>query len=555
MWEVYLAVTNEATQFEIMLHADEHDGFWERGLSKSINPIMEAICSVDAAAATASKEEDRVDIFERMQGQKGIHHVNWTVITHLREWFVMTGYKHICDSVVKRNQLRIVMCNNLAVLLTTIGRLEEAEHLNEISIEALSNCSNESDDPGVMQATIASFVAYGNTLSEMCHFGRAQAAYERALALQSQYPLACRHRQRLMNKALWASTLSQLGRPEEAGHVMREVMEQLFEEIGADDPDFLECCQRFATTLQHQGLNRQAVAWYERCLAGILDQRGLRSKEAIAGAFGLASALRGIKQMAANEKVLAEYYPIAREIYGDDHRVTAHFAIMLTNSREDLGIEPPHDIVARVWSAFWDEKSEVATDHTILKCLQERARIQADRGEFDVAETSVRHILNRQKQVLPYDHEDILESMYMLGHGILVMAPHRTSGRLAEAERILAELLRIGATKLGPRNEKVLEWLNAHADLLLLMGRYSDAEAIFRICLDVIEVVFGKQSLPYFSTLAGLSAVSEQQGNLTDAYFIGSEAMEMGLSLLGSGHPIVENLNSKLMQLASMLSS
>lgn len=110
-------------------------------------------------------------------------------------------------------------------------------------------------------------------------------------------------------------------------------------------------------------------------------------------------------------------------------------------------------------------------------------------------------------------------------------------GRYAEAEPLFREALEIGRASLGPRDPDVAATLNNFAELLRATGRLPEAEPLFRDALEIGRETLGSQHPNISSCLSNLAGLLKEMGQWPEAELLYREALDIGRSTLSSGHP------------------
>ena len=123
-------------------------------------------------------------------------------------------------------------------------------------------------------------------------------------------------------------------------------------------------------------------------------------------------------------------------------------------------------------------------------------------------------------------------------------------GRYDDAEPLFRHALAIDEKTLGPNHPDVATWLNDLALLLADQGNYRDAEPLFRRALAIDEKVLGPNHPGVATDLNNLASLLNAQGNYRDAEPLYRRALAIGEKTLGPNHP---NVASHLNNLALLL--
>ncbi|RXK82136.1 tetratricopeptide repeat protein [Chlorobaculum sp. 24CR] len=118
-------------------------------------------------------------------------------------------------------------------------------------------------------------------------------------------------------------------------------------------------------------------------------------------------------------------------------------------------------------------------------------------------------------------------------------------GRYAEAEPLFRRALSIGEKTLGPEYPDVAASLNNLAVLLSDQGNYTEAEPLFRRAFAIREKVLGPNHPDVATDLNNLALLLKTQGKYDEAGLLFRRALAMNEKALGPNHPdVATNLNN-----------
>ena len=118
-------------------------------------------------------------------------------------------------------------------------------------------------------------------------------------------------------------------------------------------------------------------------------------------------------------------------------------------------------------------------------------------------------------------------------------------GRYDEAEPLYRRALAIGEKALGPNHPDVAKSLNNLALLLQAQGNYRDAEPLYRRALAIDEKALDPNHPNVASHLNNLALLLKAQGNYRDAEPLYRRAIAIGEKTLGPNHPnVAKSLNN-----------
>jgi len=109
---------------------------------------------------------------------------------------------------------------------------------------------------------------------------------------------------------------------------------------------------------------------------------------------------------------------------------------------------------------------------------------------------------------------------------------YKFMGRYAEAESLYKEALKVIESTLGRDHPDYGKYLNNLAELYISMGRYSEAESLFTEALQVIQSALGKSQ-----SLSSLAVVYSSMGRYEEAELLINEALQVTELAFGKNHP------------------
>ena len=116
-------------------------------------------------------------------------------------------------------------------------------------------------------------------------------------------------------------------------------------------------------------------------------------------------------------------------------------------------------------------------------------------------------------------------------------------GRYAEAEPLYRRSLEIDEKEFGPNHTEVAADLNNLAILYKAMGRYSDAEPLYRRALEITEKLLGRDHSEVAKGLNNLATLYTVMGRYADAEPLARRSLEI-MEHLGPDHPEVAMVGS-----------
>jgi tetratricopeptide (TPR) repeat protein len=121
----------------------------------------------------------------------------------------------------------------------------------------------------------------------------------------------------------------------------------------------------------------------------------------------------------------------------------------------------------------------------------------------------------------------------------------RALGRFAEAEPLFRRALAISEQGVGSDHPNVASALNNLAELLRATGRLGEAEPLYRRALDIGERVFGPDHPEVATDLNNLAGLLEDTGRLGEAEPLYRRALDIDERVFGPDHPeVATDLNN-----------
>ncbi|WP_074785559.1 tetratricopeptide repeat protein [Roseovarius tolerans] len=113
----------------------------------------------------------------------------------------------------------------------------------------------------------------------------------------------------------------------------------------------------------------------------------------------------------------------------------------------------------------------------------------------------------------------------------------KSLGRYEEAEGLYREALEIDRATIGEGHSNYATSLNNLALVVEAQGRYAEADGLYREVLAIDRATIGERHQTYAIGLNNLAVVVQAQGRYAEAERLYREALEIGRATLGEGHP------------------
>jgi serine/threonine protein kinase len=302
----------------------------------------------------------------------------------------------------------LLSLNNLAWLLATRGEQNEASELFEETLAIRRRVSGD-DHP----ETLRTMVNLAGSL-------RALGDVERAEPLAVEAAEGCRrvlgenHGLTLYAMDRLAGLYAQTDRLREAEDLARETLALRRKALGEDHPHTLWSMNTLVTVLTRSGKFEEAAQLARRTLEARQQRLGPEHPATLASANSLAVALMLGDGAPEAETLLRELVETHERVDGEDDadtlRVTHNLALTLERQGRASEAEP---LFARVHEA---RARELGPNHAdTLAAARGVAYAKLGQGHFREAETLLREILGAAEDVLPIEHEVVLDTRRDLG--------------------------------------------------------------------------------------------------------------------------------------------
>ena len=110
-------------------------------------------------------------------------------------------------------------------------------------------------------------------------------------------------------------------------------------------------------------------------------------------------------------------------------------------------------------------------------------------------------------------------------------------GRFAEAEGLYREALEIDRSTIGEGHPDYATRLNNLANVVQAQGRFGEAEGLYREALEIDRATIGEGHPEYAKHLNNLAGLVQAQGRFAEAEGLYREALEIDRATIGEGHP------------------
>ena len=434
--------------------------------------VPESIVHVAIHSANPA-DADSIAEVAYSQGRYSLAEYAWRWAVQKRESDRLLGPEHP-DTLTSRS--------NLAVVLDSLGRLEEAEAQQRAVLDArMRLLGPEHPDTLTSRSNLAVVLDSLGRLEEA-------EAQQRAVLDARMRLLGPEHPDTLTSRSNLAVVLDSLGRLEEAEAQQRAVLDARMRLLGPEHPDTLTSRSNLAVVLDSLGRLEEAEAQQRAVLDARMRLLGPDHPDTLTSRSNLASVLRALGRVTEAE--------------------TEQRAVLETQMRV-LGPEHPDTLTSR---------SNLAV---VLDSL----------GRLEEAEAQQQPVLDARMRLLGPEHPDTLTSRSNLASVL------RALGRVTEAETQQRAVLETQMRVLGPDHPDTLTSRSNLASVLRALGRVTEAETEQRAVLETQMRVLGPDHPDTLTSRSNLASVLRALGRVTEAETEQRAVLETQMRVLGPDHP------------------
>ncbi|MFH1278039.1 MAG: tetratricopeptide repeat protein [Candidatus Eisenbacteria bacterium] len=173
-----------------------------------------------------------------------------------------------------------------------------------------------------------------------------------------------------------------------------------------------------------------------------------------------------------------------------------------------------------------EEREEVAESDRLKESGNQRYR----NGDFEAGAAEVERLLEIRERILGGSHPEVASGLNNLGNF------YRQLGRYAEAEPLYRRALDIKTEAYGEVHPSTASTMNNCAVILEFMGRYAEAESLYQRALGVRIETLGREDPSVASTLNNLGVLFDLQDRIAEAESLHWEAFRIREGVYGPEH-------------------
>ena len=338
-----------------------------------------------------------------------------------------------------------------------------------------------------------------------------------------------------------AHTYWKQGRYTEAEKLARICVEGYKKYVGEDDPRTQASNQLLALVLHSQRKRREASQLANESVKILRKIMGENHPDTIASLEN--QVLRFSWTPDHREQGLRQTLAMWTSVVGKDHPNTLanmdHLAQALIGGGKFRESKVMHQ------QAYELRKLHLGEGHPdTLKSMSHLASVANSEGKYEQAEKIHQQALELTKLNLGREHPEMLRRLIERAH-------LRIHGRRYEkAEKIYQQ--KTTEWELGAEHLDLLESIDDVGRELGKMGRWEEAEQVYRRGITLKERVFGKETVHVAKSLGGLGELFNRQARHEEAEEIFRQSFAIRESILGKDHYLTE---SSLLGLVNVLQS
>jgi len=187
------------------------------------------------------------------------------------------------------------------------------------------------------------------------------------------------------------------------------------------------------------------------------------------------------------------------------------------------------------------DRGDRSIAHALFAALEQKAQARADDALEEAAEMAFQQGQIAEQEIRWLDAAEHFARAARLNptYDTLIKAGEflRRAGRSGEAIRFDEDLVALSKSEHGDADAKTAEAMNNLASSYRAMGRYRDAEPLFRQAIEIGEATIGVEHPSYAIRLNNLALLLRDMGRYRDAEPLYRQAIEIDEATIGMEHP------------------
>jgi tetratricopeptide (TPR) repeat protein len=329
------------------------------------------------------------------------------------------------------------------------------------------------------------------------------------------------------------------GQHRESERILRDVLKEREQELGAENSDTLAARHLIANELVWQGKYAEGEAEYRDLLKVYEKRSGPENPVTLRTRQNLAVALSWQGKYAEAGEQFRKVNRIQEKLLGPEHPDTLKSHLRLANNLCSQGKYAEAESQYR--DLFRLDQKVFGPEHPeTISTLNNIGVALALEGKNAEAERQYREVIKLKEKVLGPEHPSTLNSRFNLAD-VLV-----SEGSYIEAERQAREVLKLREKVLGAEHPDVLNTRNTIAQALDGQKKYAAAEAENHAVLTLREKVLRTEHPDTLESCYNLAVSLERQDKIQEAKKYARRAAEGARKVLGPDHPLTKKYEKLL---------
>jgi len=390
-----------------------------------------------------------------------------------------------------------------AELLIDLGRLEEADRrLNEVRAALGEKERTDHLEDKVQIASGALRIAQGR-------YDEAEADLSEGTSRLTA-KLGPEHRGVLAARMSLAKAKTFRGMYPEAEDLYEEILEVQRRTLGGAHPDAIATTNLLASLYLRREKDEQALQLLEETHRATIDTLGEEHPESISILNNIAAANKMLGNYDVAEPMYLRAIDLCNRHLPPNHaqQITAlnNLARLYDAQNEFERAEPVY------LDALRRRREALGVDHPDTCGVEENlAGMYRRMDRIEEARQLIEHVLKARLAQLGAEHRETIYSIYQLGSSLLQL------GRVDEAEVRFNEALTNARESFEPTSPWLGKYLVAHAEALMRLERYEEAERELQTAHDVLMGSIGPQDALTMRAAQRLAELLEATGRNDEA--------------------------------------
>ncbi|MHC4217452.1 MAG: tetratricopeptide repeat protein, partial [Planctomycetota bacterium] len=393
--------------------------------------------------------------------------------SHLRQ-----AHEQFAETLGDDDPRTLVSLHWYAYSLDQLARHEEAEDLHWRALEGLEATVGPDD-----QRRLTAALRLAHNLIWLAKYDESEKLLERTIDT-ARGQLGETHKLTLEAQRRYAYLLHNMGRPADAQRVVQPALETARKSLPEGDLLVAKLAWMLGTALRYQKKNAEAVEYYREAYEGFRHSNPGVIHPALQNTMDYAKTLSNLGRDAEAETLLRRTLEDCRRELSENHRFTLWAQFELGG---ELGRQERFDEAEAELRDAVDHYSRILGDdaYYVVFAKERLAEVLRDMGKLADARQVALEAYEARNRAIP-DDSYALMARYLLGRILLRM------GRFEEAEEIYREQLEVQARVHGADGVVAIGAVNVLGHCLSSAGKLDEAEPMLRDSLAGIREALGE---------------------------------------------------------------